>query len=218
MSARSAGLLGHSASARTVDSGSVTCDRGPATEYSQPVAMRNNTGWSTGARKSAGMSSLRVRGITLITLGAFALVAAGTATQVDRAALAAAALAFIGVVVCLVGWRMLVVARRGALLRLITAGQRAEDGQRTLRPDRRSLLSFPTDHRLRVCLNGRGSPGADQQFAAVISLLRRGWSHSRPKSGVLQLARPLAAVAWRAITRTACAVMSGQPVGVTGAA
>ena len=74
--------------------------------------MRNNTGWSTGARKSAGTSSLRVRGITLITLGAFALVAAGTATQVDRAALAAVALAIIGVVVCLAGWRMLVVARR----------------------------------------------------------------------------------------------------------
>jgi hypothetical protein len=58
------------------------------------------------------MGSLRVRGITLITLGAFALVAAGTATQVDRAAVAAVALAFIGVVLCLAGWRMLVVARR----------------------------------------------------------------------------------------------------------
>jgi hypothetical protein len=76
------------------------------------VATRNSTGWSTGARKSAGTSSRRVRGITLITLGAFALVAAGTATQVDRATLTAAALALIGVVVCLAGWRMLVVARR----------------------------------------------------------------------------------------------------------
>jgi uncharacterized membrane protein YgdD (TMEM256/DUF423 family) len=75
------------------------------------VAMRNSTGWSTGARKS-GTSSLRVRGITLITLGAFVLVGAGTATQVDRAARAAAALTLIGVVVCLAGWRMLVVARR----------------------------------------------------------------------------------------------------------
>jgi hypothetical protein len=74
--------------------------------------MRNSTGWSTGARKSASTSSLRVRGITLITLGAFALVAAGTATQVDRATLAAAALTLVGVVVCLAGWRMLVVARR----------------------------------------------------------------------------------------------------------
>jgi threonine/homoserine/homoserine lactone efflux protein len=70
--------------------------------------MRNSTGWSTGA----ATSSLRVRGITLITLGAFALVAAGTATLVGRAALAAAALTLIGVVVCLAGWRMLVAARR----------------------------------------------------------------------------------------------------------
>jgi hypothetical protein len=53
-----------------------------------------------------------VRGITLITLGAFALVAAGTATQVDHAGLAAAALTIIGVIGCLAGWRMLVVARR----------------------------------------------------------------------------------------------------------
>jgi hypothetical protein len=74
--------------------------------------MRNSTEWSTGARKSSGTSSLRVRGITLITLGAFALVGAGTATQIDRAALAAAALTLIGVVVCLTGWRMLIVARR----------------------------------------------------------------------------------------------------------
>jgi hypothetical protein len=85
---------------------------GPAAEYSQPVAMRNSTGWSTGARKSAGTSSLRARGITLITLGAFALVAAGTATQVDHAGLAAAALTIIGVVACLAGWRIVVVARR----------------------------------------------------------------------------------------------------------
>jgi hypothetical protein len=82
------------------------------TEYSQPVAMRNSTGWSTGARKSAGTSSRRGPGITLITLGAFALVAAGTATQVDRATLAAVVLTLIGVVGCLAGWRMLVVARR----------------------------------------------------------------------------------------------------------
>ncbi len=46
-----------------------------------------------------------MRGITLITLGAFVLVGAGTATQVDRAALAAGALTLIGVVVCLAGWR-----------------------------------------------------------------------------------------------------------------
>jgi hypothetical protein len=73
--------------------------------------MRNSTGWSTGAHKSAGKSSLRRLGISLIMLGAFALVAAGAASQVARAALASAALMLIGVVVCLAGWRMLVVAR-----------------------------------------------------------------------------------------------------------
>jgi hypothetical protein len=45
-------------------------------------------------------------------LGAFALVAGGAATQVARAAPATAALMLVGVVVCLAGWRMLVVARR----------------------------------------------------------------------------------------------------------
>jgi hypothetical protein len=74
--------------------------------------MRNSARWSTGARKSAGTSSLRRRAISLIMLGAFALVGAGAASQVARAALAAAALTIIGVVVCLAGWRMLVVARR----------------------------------------------------------------------------------------------------------
>jgi hypothetical protein len=54
--------------------------------------MRNSTGWTTGARKSAGASGLRRGGINLIMLGAFALVAAG-------------------VVLCLAGWRMVVVAR-----------------------------------------------------------------------------------------------------------
>jgi hypothetical protein len=76
------------------------------------VATRNSARWSTGARKGAGTSSLRRRGISLIMLGAFALVAAGAVSQVARAALAAAALMLIGVVVCLAGWRMLVVARR----------------------------------------------------------------------------------------------------------
>ena len=76
--------------------------------------MRNSTGWSTGAHKSAGTSSLRRFGISLIMLGAFALVAAGAASQVARAAPASAALMLIGVVVCLAGWRMLVVARRRA--------------------------------------------------------------------------------------------------------
>jgi hypothetical protein len=45
-------------------------------------------------------------------LGAFALVAGGAATQVARAVPATAALILVGVVVCLAGWRMLVVARR----------------------------------------------------------------------------------------------------------
>jgi hypothetical protein len=94
------------------DSGSGSGGLGSATEYSQPVAMRNSTGWSTGARKSAGTSTLRVRGITLITLGAFAVLAAVAATEVDRAALAVAVLTLIGVVACLAGWRMLLVARR----------------------------------------------------------------------------------------------------------
>jgi hypothetical protein len=74
--------------------------------------MRNSTGWTTGARKSAGTSSLRRRGISVIMLGAFALVAGGAAIQVARAALATVALLVIGVAVCLAGWRMLVVARR----------------------------------------------------------------------------------------------------------
>jgi hypothetical protein len=76
------------------------------------VATRNSTGWTTGARKSTGASGLHRRGISLIVIGAFALVAAGAATQVDRAAPAAAVLMLAGVAACLAGWRMLVVARR----------------------------------------------------------------------------------------------------------
>jgi len=76
------------------------------------MVMRNNAGWSGGARKSAGTSRLRRRGISLIMLGAFALVVGGAAVQVARAALAAATLVLIGVVVCLTGWRTLVIARR----------------------------------------------------------------------------------------------------------
>jgi lipopolysaccharide export LptBFGC system permease protein LptF len=87
-------------------------DAAPAPEYSQPVATRNSTGWTTGARKSTGASGLHWRGISLIVLGAFALVAAGAATQVARAAPAAAVLMLVGVAVCLAGWRVLVVARR----------------------------------------------------------------------------------------------------------
>ncbi len=84
----------------------------PAREYPQPVATRNSTGWTTGARKSTGASGPHWRGISLIVLGAFALVAGGAATQVPRAALAAAVLTLVGVAVCLAGWRVLVVTRR----------------------------------------------------------------------------------------------------------
>ena len=76
------------------------------------MATRNSTGWSTGARKSTGAGSLRRRGISLIMLGAFALVAGGAAIQVAHAAPTTAALLLVGVVACLAGWRMLVVARR----------------------------------------------------------------------------------------------------------
>lgn len=74
--------------------------------------MRNSTGWHDGRRKSTGSSGLRRYGINLIMLGAFALVAAGAAAQVAHAALPTGALAVAGVVICLAGWRMLVVARR----------------------------------------------------------------------------------------------------------
>ena len=79
-------------------------------KYPQPVAMRNSTGWNTGGRKRAG-TSLRRHGINLIMLGAFALVAAGAASAVVSADLPMDALMLIGIVVCLAGWRMLVIAR-----------------------------------------------------------------------------------------------------------
>lgn len=44
-------------------------------------------------------------------LGAFALVAAGAASVVDTVGLPMDALALIGIVACLAGWRVLVVAR-----------------------------------------------------------------------------------------------------------
>jgi hypothetical protein len=44
-------------------------------------------------------------------LGAFALVAAGATSLVSKTDLPTAALVLIGIVVCLVGWRLLVVAR-----------------------------------------------------------------------------------------------------------
>jgi hypothetical protein len=70
------------------------------------------TGWSTGGRKSAGASGLRRHGINLIMLGAFALVASGAASVVNSADLPMDMLMLIGFVMCLAGWRMLVVARR----------------------------------------------------------------------------------------------------------
>jgi uncharacterized membrane protein len=81
-------------------------------EYPQPVAMRNSTGWTTGGRKRARTSGLRRYGINLIMLGAFALVAAGAASVVVSADLPMDTLMLIGIVMCLAGWRMLVIARR----------------------------------------------------------------------------------------------------------
>ena len=74
--------------------------------------MRNGGGWNTGRRKSAGTSGLRRRGINLIALGAFALVAAGAASVVGSADLPMDTLMLVGIVICLAGWRVLVVARR----------------------------------------------------------------------------------------------------------
>ena len=44
-------------------------------------------------------------------LGAFALIAAGAVSQIGGAHLPVDALLVVGIVVCLAGWRMLVVAR-----------------------------------------------------------------------------------------------------------
>jgi hypothetical protein len=74
--------------------------------------MRNSAGWNTGGPKSARTSGLRRHAISLIALGAFALVAAGAAGVVSRASLPVDVLILIGIVMCLTGWRMLVVARR----------------------------------------------------------------------------------------------------------
>jgi hypothetical protein len=76
------------------------------------VAARNNARWNTGSRKSAWTSGLRRHGINLIVVGAFALIAAGAASAVGSADLPMDALMLIGIVMCLAGWRMLVVARR----------------------------------------------------------------------------------------------------------
>jgi hypothetical protein len=73
--------------------------------------MRNSTGWKAGGPKSAGTGGLRRRGINLIVLGAFALVAAGAVSQIGGAHLPMDALLVVGIVVCLAGWRMLVIAR-----------------------------------------------------------------------------------------------------------
>jgi hypothetical protein len=74
--------------------------------------MRNGAGWNAGRRKSAGTGGLHRHGIELIALGAFVLVAAGAASVVNSADLPMDTLMVIGIVMCLAGWRMLVVARR----------------------------------------------------------------------------------------------------------
>jgi Zn-dependent protease with chaperone function len=75
------------------------------------VAKSGSTGWATG-RKGARTTGLRRHGINLIMLGAFALVASGAASVVGRADLPMDTLMVIGIVTCLAGGRMLVVARR----------------------------------------------------------------------------------------------------------
>jgi hypothetical protein len=74
--------------------------------------MRNSTGWRTGARKSTVAGGLRRYGINLTLLGAFALVASGAASVVTKGDVAMDALMLVGLVMCLAGWRMIVVARR----------------------------------------------------------------------------------------------------------
>jgi 4-amino-4-deoxy-L-arabinose transferase-like glycosyltransferase len=76
------------------------------------VATRNSTGWTTGGRKSAGSNGLRRQGINLTMLGAFALVAAGAASVIGNSNLPLDLLMLVGTVMCLTGWRMLVIARR----------------------------------------------------------------------------------------------------------
>ena len=73
--------------------------------------MRNSTGWKTGGRKGAGTGGLRRHGISLLMLGAFALVAAGAAAEVGGEP-SMDTLTVIGIVTCLAGWRIVVVARR----------------------------------------------------------------------------------------------------------
>jgi threonine/homoserine/homoserine lactone efflux protein len=83
-----------------------------AGEYPLPVVIRNNTGWATGARTGARTGGLRRWGINLILFGAFALVAAGAASVANNADLPMDLLMVAGVVLCLAGWRLVVVARR----------------------------------------------------------------------------------------------------------
>lgn len=77
--------------------------------------MRNSTGWRVSGRTSEEnpeAGGLRRRGMNLIMLGAFLLVAGGAAGAIGQSALPMEALTLIGVVLCLAGWRALVVARR----------------------------------------------------------------------------------------------------------
>lgn len=76
------------------------------------MATRNSTGWNTGRRQRAEMSGLRWQAINVLMLGAFALIAGSAISQVPGASLAMDVLVAVGIVVCLAGWRMLVVARR----------------------------------------------------------------------------------------------------------
>ena len=73
--------------------------------------MRNGARWNTTGRTGTEAAALRRRGINLIMLGAFALVASGAASVVSNADLPMDVLMGVGVVVCLAGWRTMVVAR-----------------------------------------------------------------------------------------------------------
>src|ERR1700677_305861 len=81
-------------------------------EYAPPVTIRNSSSWNSGGRNGIGSAGPRRRGINLIMLGAFALVAAGTGSVVSNADLPTIALMVVGAVTCLAGWRTLIIARR----------------------------------------------------------------------------------------------------------
>lgn len=76
------------------------------------MATRNSTGWKAGGPKSTGTHGLRRQGIQLIALGAFVLVAGGAASVFGNANAPMDVLTVAGLILCLVGWRLLIVARR----------------------------------------------------------------------------------------------------------